>query len=996
MPSRDAMSTQIIPDQHIRDEACHPEMSFTIRAPAGSGKTELLISRIIRLLEVVDHPKRILAITFTKKASLEMNERLIKRLFAPGAFPHIHARALDLAWPWDQDISPCPIMTIDAWIQSWLQHPQSIHPLPLWLYREAWGHWLSFNTHSHELQSLLPVFDNNMDLLSTWMMDALSKRSLWIFDAMSSKNWSDVMCDRQHQKLIAWQEELLQSVGDDIASIMTIIQHLPSHVSLPKQPIIGDHNAWQQLATWLLTKDSKIRKRFGEDQGFPKGQYLADKKHLLGIISSWDDRSCLLWQYMHGAAGAQDSDLLDATQVILRDLLASLHLTFDRYKACDFTQHLLDALHEVSHHSTPADIEHLLLDEAQDTSQVQIQLLKRLTATWRNPLHTIFIVGDPMQSIYRFRDADVREFMRLLHEGFPHHPLKPLTLLSNFRSSPHLVESLNTLFTDLFPSTMALEEGAIPFTPSQAIQTTDGSIHAYLWQDPEDTKVDPLSYDISTLAALQTSHPSCDTIGVLVRSRSRAHHFIQPSSSKLSLNAVDLLDAKSSHILLDAIEILILALDPGDAQSWLHLLRSRWVGLSLQEIVLLPQEPTLLAWQNSKVLPDDLEPNLRHVLLSYQHSFMPHQAITDSWLQWLQHLGLLSQLNLNEMDVLLNIKSHIDRWASRFITFPRAYITYLLESERLSDDIDSTTTVMSMHKSKGLEFDHLYLPQFDRPSKGLYLPPISLTSTFTTSGSQLLVWHKPLQASSAPSWFSTLCRIQAHYEDKRLLYVALTRAKKSITLSAKSVKNWASYIPYWQQTSGVPIQSEPTEDTSQHRSIPKIPLQALNTPPVLAAPSTNSHFGTLMHMGLYRAWLKTPEIYAQSLSDNLKSHGEYNWLYIYGQLQGYNPDLITSVITKLLELLQQNVMINLLKHRTGFCHGEYAVIDEGMHYRIDRIYLEDDVLWILDYKTSNMDITAPYKDQLNTYETIMKRRFPTTTIKKAIVWLQTLQIEILD
>ncbi len=106
---------------------------------------------------------------------------------------------------------------------------------------------------------------------------------------------------------------------------------------------------------------------------------------------------------------------------------------------------------------TGVALRHVLIDEFQDTSIAQYELLAALTATWEpGDGHTLFAVGDPMQSIYLFREAEVGLFLRAGEHGVGEVPMESLQLTRNFRSSPSLVEWTNSLFCTALPATRTM------------------------------------------------------------------------------------------------------------------------------------------------------------------------------------------------------------------------------------------------------------------------------------------------------------------------------------------------------------------------------------------------------------------------------------------------------------------------------------------------------------------------------------------------------------
>lgn len=249
--------------------------------------------------------------------------------------------------------------------------------------------------------------------------------------------------------------------------------------------------AWRQIANLLLTQSNTWRKLFDKSVGFPASKsvtdqdaraYYQDLKEritaLTGSLSNNNDHDKLA----HALQEIKDlptptySDgewqALASLIELLPLLAAQLEVTFRTAGAADYTAVALAAERALGTSDTPTDlalhldyrIKHILVDEFQDISLAQYRLLQQLTAGWENSDgRTLFLVGDPMQSIYRFRQAEVGLFLRAAQAGVGNVRLTKLQLTTNFRSTPNVVAWINNCFANIFPTFEDIALGCIPF-----------------------------------------------------------------------------------------------------------------------------------------------------------------------------------------------------------------------------------------------------------------------------------------------------------------------------------------------------------------------------------------------------------------------------------------------------------------------------------------------------------------------------------------------------
>ena len=227
-----------------------------------------------------------------------------------------------------------------------------------------------------------------------------------------------------------------------------------------------------------------------------------------------------------------------------------------------------------------ARVQHLLVDEFQDTSLVQLELLRRLTAGWQpDDGRTLFAVGDPMQSIYRFREAEVRFFLdaersRMIGEV----PVDVLRLRRNFRSQRRLVDWSNDMFAPVLGGTSDRVRGTVAFEPAVATR------------DPIEMSGRPSIFarhrvpkPASVVARIRAAQAAgAHSIAVLVRARTHLLEILPALGAKqIAFAAVELDRLAERQVVIDLVALTHALMQPADRAAWLAVLRAPWCGLSL-------------------------------------------------------------------------------------------------------------------------------------------------------------------------------------------------------------------------------------------------------------------------------------------------------------------------------------------------------------------------------------------------------------------------------
>ena len=1042
-------------DANARLQATNPERSFIVQAPAGSGKTELLTQRYLRLLSTVNAPEQIVALTFTRKAASEMRERILLALThahqgLPVTSSHqkltnqyaIEAlqRCKRLDWQLLKQPGRLKIVTIDALCQS-LTHSiplyeqqtpyAKISDQPRALYKRAVRACLDNALQDEQLlppiQLLLEHLDNRQDILITLFCNLLSSREQWLSPLYSARRQTKETCEQalesiEQHELQRFIDSIPINCRDELHTLSVQVAEIEADPTSARYPLREWHDLNKpnrvmtaSLSALLLTKEDKLRKSFDHHVGLKRGScenslynsLKARSKALLEALEGCPDFLKALLRVKKLPPPhyeASQWEVLQALLTLLPLLAAHLQLIFAQSNDVDFTAISQQALLALGDEESPTDlalyldnaIHHLLVDEFQDTSIQQFHLLTKLISGWLpDDGKTLFVVGDPMQSIYRFRQAEVGLFLKAKSQGIGAIRLTPLELCCNFRSTSTLVTWVNTQFKTIFPLVDDMESGAVSFHPSVASVTTPASDGIYAEQ-LSDKNQEAQAVVAQALYELE-NHPS-DNIAILVRSRNQLSKLIPLlRAQNIPFQGVEIEKLASMSHITDIWSITKALCLPANRLPWLALLRSPWCGIALADLHAIAnydkKKSIFFALSKLEEIPNlSDEGRLRaqfiylvmHNALASRHQ----QPLTD----WIRNV-----LNQLHGEHILNAMQRADLeqffvFLSRFskegqvTDFDHCEEEFKkLYSERVTR---SRLQIMTIHKSKGLEFDCVILPglgskpqQRDKP----LLRWIKLPARF-----EELLLLSPIYAAHQKKcllydYLGEIAAEKESYEQQRLLYVAVTRAKKRLYLFDGHEK--ITQNTFRELLGNQPFNAENTSDaaTAQAASLPilsRLPLQFYQQPPFAILSETSSLSPQLPTTNTRLTGVIAHEL-LQWICDRHPSHlDELPWGMIANRLKsaGFSCDEQEEAIERLkmqIEALFADPIGQWLCKKHDAEHNEYELLvnENGQTVTriIDRTFIDGNCRWIIDFKTGKHDVKTQqnHRQQVNDYAQLL-------------------------
>ena len=854
----------------------------------------------------------------------------------------------------------------------------------------------------------------------------------------------------------------------------------------PLLPTVEHLAQWHALTHFMLTKSGTYKKAPNKNDGFPANPVSKEfKRRFIEIASQLDNVEALasVRDLPTFAALAESQTLIRALATLLMQASSHLWAVFQAAGEVDFVEIAHRALRALENEYGVTDLalaldyqlSHLLIDEFQDTNPLQLSLIERLVAGWQpDDGRTLFCVGDPMQSIYRFRKAEVSIFLQASQQGINDVPLTPLKLSRNNRSQPAVVSWINQVFARVFPPKDAIAQGAIqyrPFTATRIAEPNDGvEIHSLVLPAPLSAEAAEIAdaavsaeantetsaesnpqeinskqieaqYVAKLIQQAEAESPSHHRIAVLVRSRSHLKALVsnlRRDYRNLAFQAIEIEHLNDKQSIQDALSLTYALHHLADRVHWLNVLRAPWCGLSLADLHQLAGEnhhATIWQLMQTPAITQHLsaegQQRLSRVCAIFSTAFATQgRAPVRRWVQsvWLQLGGaqcLAQAADKRDIDTYFDLVEKLSQRGALSFSALETHMEKLYAAPDLA--MTSRVQLLTIHKSKGLEFETVIVPALNRKPRNDDQPLVLWQEVDTGHARHLMAapLTKKNDTASVYDLLKKLEETRRDHETTRLLYVAATRAINKLHLIATvqtSSKGALSAVKkslldvLWPELeveflNATPLQlntlTNPQAETAQAISLAQFDpkLQRLSLADVqhmqviapTAAPVVDIENAMLSSVPLTTQYQSqqihvSNGVLAHAYMALMAESGVEHWhaarlnscvgaMEYWLQQQGFSAVLAKKNAAMVLQALQTSLASPqcawvLQQHQDAASELALMHFDTASELRkqvIDRTFIADNTRWIIDYKLADVTLTDDLTVAANAHIPQLKR-----------------------
>ena len=1063
---------------HFIAVACDPARSVAVEACAGSGKTWLLVARMLRLLLAGAEPSELLAITFTRKAAQEMRERLMLLLCDLALQPDAVVRTLlvERGVPEREVADTMPLarglyervlscgqtLSIDTF-HSWFARLLQLAPLSSdvphgYALAENSGEMMA-DAYNGMMQSLdeadmapvraalLTLYEQVGDWNTRRLIEAFAgKRAEWwaANKAGDPLAWLRSLCGENEPdpRLSVWESEALQQTIAQLAALLgqgskrNIERAASIELAMDEGPTLA---AFEQLLA-----------QFCDDKGEPRGHDHKRGKLLAAIERDLGDGGVAMFETLCGAvAGALwglQRRSREALVLALNEALFTVGAAYlERYQALkaerrvfDFSDlewqawRLLNSEEHAAYLQSRLDARysHILLDEFQDTNPLQWSIVRAWLSAYgaEAAQPSVFMVGDPKQSIYRFRRAEPRVFAAatamLAAQG-----AAVLRTNQTRRNREAIVALLNHSLANnplyAAQTTLAGDAGVVWRLPLvQAAASQAEAVDATMLRDPlttaraEDEDARRLKEGRAVAAAIVEAMQKIDSTkwsDVMLLVKKRTH--LAAYESALREAGIPFLSDRRGGLLqslevADLIALLGFLITQGDSRALAHVLKSPVMGASDEDLIALAQRTEASWWQRLQAIAQDGASDALQraaLLLERWLTIAPRLPVHDLLDRMLDEGDLAARYAqaaspLARSKVLGNIEAFtalaLNLDAGRYPSLPKFIDALRVLQNGLDNEAPDEASVdaavdavriMTIHSAKGLEARIVVVMDANhsepaRDDVGIlcdWPQDADMPRHFSAFGRQ----DERGVARDALFAEEQGFRLQ---EDWNLLYVAATRARDLLIISGVAGKRGAGADGVVEGSWYDRLGAAPSM-TPQASGRPGLPGREQDFSLALFAPQA---------MPGATQPAPEPEFSRAAIDEGIALHGllervtdSDTWPVQVPEPGAVARWLGCSIALAEVVQAQAGVILSQPGLRRFFdpslyhaARNEMDVIAGGRLLRLDRVVIFDDEVWILDYKRAYLEVErTSYAAQLAQYRSALRAMFGARQVRSALI-----------
>lgn len=992
------------------------DASIWVSASAGAGKTKNLIDRILSLLVNGVQPSKILCLTYTKNAASEMYERLNK-------FVNRWENSDDASIKSDlQNIGIDSILYKNAKILANVSRTQQ---------------WVRIQTIHSFCQELLATFPIEAGVMpNSVVIEDFEKKAL--IEKAYIKTLSNEGLHEDISFLCYYKGDILSLIEENLQLLGNFLENYSAQ---DLKELYG------KFFTCTYSSEDEILKNFCTQKSKEIANHVADffdsevHRNSLKKFPNFDVREIFL-----KADGERRSRVLKADIIKKNNLQEEVNFLSELvYEINDHRNRLLvakinrgfikiasEAIRQYEkikrqnnmidfddivskgknlllHHKHALDfvdsmLDHILVDEAQDTSAKQWEIIELITSKFfTNSQHkrTIFVVGDKKQSIYSFQGADYELFFKM-YGFFKEKTLKSgqrwgdVELNKSYRSGPVIINFVNRVFANIFPDDVHLaartsSKSKVVINPiydlsdnendddKDEISKNEGKMislrkHA---QDIAKYIKDTINSKVFLPSRQRSAEPK--DFMILSQRRSDLQLMVAEELSKLGIpcSGSDKISVNEDLIIEDILALAKFCLTPYDDLNFAIVLKGPIFNLTEDELF------DLCVNRKDKTLWE--------YMLEIQQETGKYTSFVNKLNEYIKYAYLtpieffMKIAETGDVDILTKRLGGTSKESFNFLlekctTFSGAqflgeFIDWFKNgnfSIKKNKTIDTNeVSMMTVHGSKGLQAPIVIIIDAAFVNRN-YSPIVPCGQNF------IFLDHLDFANQISKKYIEEVKRKEFE-ESKRLLYVAITRAEDCLNIYAhKSQKNiptasWYSLIGGKELTEGEEFDTVDKSLTVEKTYTPWPVFKPLS-PLKQKNNLKNEHevYGDFVHY----------------LLEKLPTLPESDWRFFAEQTKINLPDDVKNdAINETIDLLNNEKVKELLKKSVA---SELEICYDGKVKRVDAICDVDGELFVIDFKTGTEDHhNVAYEKQLGEYRKMLQSVFPNKRIRTFILWTKT-------